>query len=196
MATAAPQRTRIDWSAARAFYVSLPLTERSFRCVAREFKVSEQTVAKHVRREGWLEAAAEADRRAGAKALEQSMRTREERAVQTARIRDLAADRVERILTPNDAGQIDADHSTVAAAWKEADRQYRLDIGEVTDRISIPEVREFVLRLAGSVDELLVAVLDESLANGKRQVVLRAFRARFPEVLEETAGTVAVEART
>jgi hypothetical protein len=185
-----PQRTRIDWNAARAFYVSLPTTDRSFARVAREYHVTTHTVGKHARREGWVEAAAEADRRAGAKALEATMRTREQRAVQTARLRDLAADALEGEFAVDDRGNVTSslDPAVRVQVWKEADRQYRLDIGEVTDRISIPEVRDFVAGFVNQVDELLVAVLEETLGeNGKRAVVIRAFRERMPGVLEQAA---------
>jgi hypothetical protein len=190
-----PARTgvkRLDRAAARAYYVALEPAERSFPAVAAKFGVSDTTVRKWARREGWDDSAREADRKAAAAGLAQAERTREQRAVQTARMRDLAADSIEGQFVVDEEGNVTStlEPAVRVQVWKEADRQYRLDIGEVTDRISIPEVREFVLQLAGAVDELLVAVLDEQLGNGKRQVVLRAFRARFPEVLELAAGQV------
>src|SRR5690242_15407315 len=73
------QRTRVDWGAAKAFYVALGPTERSLARVHREFGVSEVTVQKWAKRDGWEAAAAEADAQAGQVALDRAVRTRSER---------------------------------------------------------------------------------------------------------------------
>lgn len=186
-----PQRTRVDWSAAKARYVELGPDERTLARLSRELGVSQATVQKHARDEAWAEAARLADERAAAKALEIATRSREQRAAQTARIRDLAADRIERKLTPDETGDVAADDNTVVQAWKEADRQYRLDIGEATARIEVHEVHEFIQRVMIGYDELLVAALDEHLGNGKRSAILARVRAGAPALLEQTArGTV------
>lgn len=46
-------RVAIDWEEAFAYYASLPPRERSYSTVATEFGVSQRTVERHGREEGW-----------------------------------------------------------------------------------------------------------------------------------------------
>src|SRR3954471_17423589 len=56
MATAAT-RQRHDWDAIATYYWSLPPGERSYGAVGRKFGVSDVSVGKHARAEGWDERA-------------------------------------------------------------------------------------------------------------------------------------------
>jgi hypothetical protein len=61
------RRPAVDWAAAFSFYAALGPGNRSFRRVAAEFRVSEQSVHKWARREHWRERIADIDRRVAAK---------------------------------------------------------------------------------------------------------------------------------
>src|SRR4051812_6427321 len=113
---------RFDHDAAKARYITLAPRERSFGRVAREFGVSETTIRKWARRDGWVAASATADASAAAALERQAVKTREQRALQDARIRDRAAQRVETRLDAEDVGD-----DWVRQVLQDADRRVRLN---------------------------------------------------------------------
>lgn len=147
--TAKPkQRTRVDWGQAKAFYVSLDTTERSFARVAREYRVSALTVRKHAHAEGWVEVAAEADQAAADGALRGVVKSREERNLQFLRIVDLANKRALDKLTLD---QLEVRLADLPALGKHAE----LILGEATDRVSFAELQEALgVVIALAIDEL------------------------------------------
>lgn len=136
----APQKTRIDWGAAKAFYIGLPPTERSFARVAREFPVSSKTVRKHAHDDGWIEAAADADRQANEAAIRKAVRSRSERVANSLRFVDDFLDVAKAKLK---AGDLDVRASDVPPLVKLAE----LLEGEATDRIQVGEVRALIVQV-------------------------------------------------
>ena len=129
------QRTRVDWGAAKAAYVALGPTERTFAGIARELRVHAVTVRKYAHRDGWIEAADKADADAAAKSLSQGIKTREERNTQFLRIVDLANKRALEKLTLN---ELEVRLADLPALGKHAE----LILGEATDRVSFAELQE------------------------------------------------------
>jgi transposase len=82
-------RPVIDWNQAFAYYAALPTSERSYRAVAREYRVSEHTVGKWAARDEW---------EARVKAIEARARAKVDRRA----VRSLA-DRMETVVRAADA---------------------------------------------------------------------------------------------
>lgn len=163
--TAKPkQRTRVDWGLAKAFYVGLSPTERSYARVGREFRVSSVTVRKHAHRDGWVEAAEKADGDAAAKALTGALKSRDERNAQFLRIVDLANQSALDKLTKN---ELDVRLADLPALGKHAE----LILGEATDRVSFAELQEAL----GVVISLAVAELPKKA----REAFLEKVRTRL-----------------
>lgn len=175
-------RDRYDWAAALAYFIALD-PPRTRAAIARRFGMSEAAVRQRATREHWDDRAAEADRRAAAKAVEAATRTREARAAQTARILDRAQDIVEKRLTPDEEGDVHAVDEFVIRAWTQASRDYRLDIGEATDNVAIATVQAGFREAQQLAIELLRAlVVDEALSG---EVLVQRFRSVYPVQLVE-----------
>ena len=129
------QRTRADWGAAKAAYVALDATERTFAGIAREFRVSSVTVRKHAHADGWVEAAVEADNTAAAAALARGVRSREQRNELFLRIADKAFQKALEKLTSD---ELEVRLADLPALGKHAE----LILGEATDRVSFSELQE------------------------------------------------------
>ena len=128
---------RVDWDAARAFYVALGQGTRTFAVVSKKFSVSELTVRKWARRQDWVAVAAEADARAAEKALASAERTLEQRNRDTVRVADkvretVLADGVS--LDPNVALRVLPRLSTLE----------QLIAGGATGRVEISEVTSVI----------------------------------------------------
>lgn len=138
-ATPPPQRTRIDWGVAKARYVALGSDERSYLRIAREFKVSEVTVRKWARRDGWVEAAAKADAESAAKELAKAQRTIEQRNARTVelteKLRDLAIAKV---------GVGEVDPNVAVRALPRYVQLEQLIAGEATARVELGDVQAIV----------------------------------------------------
>lgn len=132
------RRPRIDWDAAFAFFCSDSTV--SYPKVARKFSVSVTSVGKHARAEHWNDRRAELFAKAVAKAGDKAVRDRAAQIVQMARIRDAAADQVERRLN---AKQLD--DALAVRALEMAEKYVRLDNDEATDKIEISRVNALML---------------------------------------------------
>lgn len=178
---------KIDWNAARSYFARN--VDVSFGDVARRCGVSDTAVRKHARAEGWLAYRAELHAEVARRRHESDLRSLEERQADFVRVAELLRGRV---LTIADDPERLAELPLELAIRELPDylKLERLIEGEATDRISVPEVREFVTRLAVAVDELLAGIVAAHLANGKRAAILADFRARFGLVLEQAAGVL------
>lgn len=180
-ATISRQRHRFDHDAAKLYYVELPKPRR-FSDVAVKFGVSDTTIRKAARLEGWVKAANEADERVARKGLEASTRTREARAAQNARILDSSLERIEAVLTPAE-GEPPPSDEFVLNAWRQSSRDYRLDIGEATDNVAVATVQAGFREAQQLADELVRRLaVDDGLAG---EALVRAFRSSYPVQLVE-----------
>lgn len=176
---------RFDHTAALAFYVSLEPRERTDARVAAQFGVTDRTIAKWRKRNGWEKTAADADRRAAEKALAAAIKTREQRTAQVLRIFDAAADRVETAIALDKDGKAVLDVDVVFAKFPELHRLYRLEIGESTDHVALAEVQagfRTAMQVAITVAEEVAGAV---LTNGKRAEFVKAYRARFLPAVNE-----------
>jgi hypothetical protein len=167
-------RARIDWGAARAFFVAMD-PPRTRAAVARRFGVSEAAVRTHATAEGWDELARQADERAAEKALAGAVKTREQRVAQTIRIQDKLLDFFE---TNLDAKAADATFTDLERMAKLVE----LLTGEATDRMSLAEVQGALVLVMRAGPELLEEL---SAAGLKGDELRRAFRERFPTVVRD-----------
>lgn len=136
-ATPPPQRTRIDWGVAKAYYVALPTSERSFARVAREYRVTPLTVRKHAHRDGWVEAAADADRSQAEAAMVTALGTIEERNAEfikvASRLRSIALD-----------PQSVIDANVAVRALPRYQEKELLIAGEATGRIELGDAQAII----------------------------------------------------
>jgi hypothetical protein len=160
-------RHRIDWHAARAAFVADP--ERSFGKVAREFGISQRSVAKHARVEGWEAEADAFDKRIADNALAKVARSREARVAQTLRIVDGILDEFEKDLA---ALAADAKASDLPGIVKLAE----LLAGEATERVD-----------PGQVQQVLAIVLRLGAQGLPREAFLEQFDRAVAGVLEAPA---------
>jgi len=134
-----PQRTRVDWGAAKALYIALGPEERSLARISRELGVSETTVQKWARRDEWVAAAEEADRIAAEKAAAAALRTIEQRNQRTVeladRLRDLA-------IAKTEAGEIDP--NVAVRALPRYVQLEQLIAGEATARVEVGDVQAII----------------------------------------------------
>lgn len=182
-----PQRTRIDWGVAKAWYVGLRPEERSYEAVSREFRVSVTTVRKWARRDKWAEAARAADAKAAAAALKTTERSRSRVARDTALIHVASQDELRRRLTETPAAMSDAD---LVRAYRESGHQFRLDVGEATGRIEAPEVADLVQTLLLRMEAKIRAVVEQFVPPAKVGVALDAGRQGLLDAAEEAAANL------
>lgn len=131
--TSPPRKPRVDWDAARAFYVALGQGTRTYGLVAEKFAVSDTSVRKWARRQSWERVAADADNRAAEKALAQADRTLEQRNRDTVRVAEKVRTTIldeAAVLDPNVALRVLPRLSTLE----------QLIAGEATGRVEISEV--------------------------------------------------------
>lgn len=131
------QPTRIDWGLAKATYIAHGPDGRAFNRISREFGVSEMTVRKWARRDKWVEAAAEADNKAAARAALLSVGSLEERNLDTIRVANKARRSVlneDVVLEPADALRVLPRLATLE----------QLFAGEATGRIEVGDVQAIV----------------------------------------------------
>ncbi len=170
-----PQRTRIDWGAAKAFYVTLDTTERSFARVAREYRVTALTVRKHAHREGWVELAAKLDASGAAKALANAVRTIEERNARTVKLTEGLRDRAIEKLN-------EIDPNVAVRALPRYLPIEQLIAGEATSRIEI-----------GDVNALVNAVFTVSARWVISELPVAERKAGFERDLDEALGGLVAE---
>lgn len=142
-----PQRTRIDWDAALAFYVALGPTERSLQRVADEFPVSLASVKKWAKRKDWHDVAAKADAQAGQVALDRAVRSRSER---TEAVLKLVDEYLDQTTEKIKAKGLDIKASDIPHLVKLAE----LLLGEPTDRIAISQIEPLLDAYDTALDKL------------------------------------------
>jgi hypothetical protein len=153
--TPTPRKPRVDWDAARAFYLSLGPEERTYRRVVAEYGVSEKTVQKWAARQDWPAQAAAFDAAVSNETTNRIIRTRAQRVEDTLRYVDRVIDRA--------AGMVDTSdvkHSDVAALVKLAE----LLVGEPTDRIQISQLQPLLDAYDRALDELRDLATDHDRA--------------------------------
>jgi transposase len=148
---------RIDWDAAEAFY--LALDDRTYGQVAAKFSVSETSVGKQARLRKWREKAEKLDAEASERARRKVVRSRADQIAQMARIRDHAADRLERKLVDE---QAELDDQLVIRALELSEKYVRLDAGEATDRVDRREVQQVILVTLRAATEFVPPALREA----------------------------------
>jgi hypothetical protein len=158
---------RLDAPAAQARYIALGPAMRSYAIVAREFGVSETTVRKWARRQGWLQAAVAADEATARKLADEAVHDLEAQARRAARVHSLAGRRVEEEL---DKG--DVDFGDALRAYTETDRLLRLFRGEATERIGISPADVAQLS-SGYVEIIRVVASIDGPAEERKVVALR-----------------------
>lgn len=173
---------RFDHAAAKAWYVSLDPGERSSRAVAEKFGVSETTISKWRRLETWDDAALEADRAASVAVQRQAVKTREQRALQDARRRDLAADIVEKKLELATDGKADVSDEWIAKVLLDADKHVRLNEGAATDHVEVAQVQAGFRESLGAAAELVASLVGRGLSGDE---LVRVFRQELPGQVRE-----------
>jgi transposase len=170
-------RHRFDHAAAKAYFVSLSPAERSSRAVAERFGVTVRTIRKWRERDDWDSAASAADASAAAALERQAVKTREQRALQDARIRDRAAQRVETRLDAEDVGD-----DWVRQVLQDADRRVRLNEGEATDHVAVAVVQAGFRESLAAAAQLVADLVGQGLEQNE---LVRVFRAELPARVQE-----------
>lgn len=132
-----PQRTRVDWGVAKARYIELGADERSYARIHREFGVSEVTVQKWAKRDGWVEAAREADEKAAAAVMAKAVKSIEERNVRTIQV----AEKLRTIVLDEDTV---IDPNVAARSLPRYVALEQLIAGEATARVELGDVQAIV----------------------------------------------------
>lgn len=145
------RRPRIDWDAAFNYFASDPTV--SYPKVARKFSVSVTSVGKHARAEHWDERRTALLDEAADRANGKIVQSRAQQMVQNARIRQAAAQRLEKRLL----GDGELDDAFVIRAYEAADKIGRLDAGEATDRVEVATVNRLLLGVYRVAGELVPA---------------------------------------
>jgi hypothetical protein len=169
------QRTRVDWGAARARYIALGPTDRSYANISREFGVSETSVRKWARREDWAALAADADAKAAAKATATAIRALELRQADTVRVAEILRRRALRLEEP-DGGDVDLE--LAIRLLPQYAKLEQLFAGEATDRVALAEAQAVVMAV--------VRVAGKFVPADRREAFLR-------ELDDATGGLAALE---
>lgn len=144
-----------NWQAAKAYYLALPPSRRTYAEVARRFKISPERVGQIGRSHGWVAEAEKTDERVERRAITTIVRNRAERLARTLELYDRASDLTLTMLPLNADGSIDI------KAIKEMPRidqmlekipglfkMAELAAGEATDRVSIADVQPVLIAFA------------------------------------------------
>lgn len=156
----APKR-RINWAAARAYWLALPPEQRLFVKVAERFGVSPARVGQVARRDDWLKAAADLEQEEERvemaeirKVVTARARSRGERLAKTLEIYDRANDLGLELLPLGEDGEIDlaaiAESPSLEQMLGRLPRLFRmaeLAAGEATDRVTIAEIQPILVAL-------------------------------------------------
>ncbi len=128
-----PRKPRVDWDAAKAFYVALGPEHRTFSRVATEYHITDHTVGKWAKRHDWVGAAAKADAAAAEKLLAKAGRSLEARQADTIRV----ADKLRETVLAED---VKLDPNVAVRALPRFAHLEQLYAGEATGRIEVSEV--------------------------------------------------------
>lgn len=143
------RRPKIDWVAAKTLYLELG-PERTYGQVAARFPVSARAVGQHAAKNGWAAAATEFDQRVALEAARKIARSRAAQIAQTARLRDAAADELERRFTVTEIAEA-MEEAVLIRLFEVAEKNVRLDAGEATELVSMAEAQQLFSRLIGLV---------------------------------------------
>lgn len=153
---------RINWQAARAYFLALPENKRSYKAVADKFKVTRERVGQVAKADGWyeaLEAVQEAEEREIMRVVRRELRNRAERIARTLDLYDRAADLTLELLPVTATGEIDLLRmreqgielptldsllGRIPGLFKMAE----LAAGEATDRVEVTEVQPVLVAFA------------------------------------------------
>lgn len=148
---------RVNWIAAKAWYLALPEERRTFKAVADRFEVSDVRVSQVAKRDKWLEQAEEIDRRVERKTITNLVRNRADRLTRTLEVFDRAADLALELLPLTAAGEIDVakiDPSKMPRVDQILEkipglfRMAELAAGEATDRVALSELQPVLVAFA------------------------------------------------
>lgn len=134
---------KVDWGAARAFYVGLG-EDRSFANVAIQFRVSKRAVEQHAKREGWKRLAVAADAKAAERAQEYAVRSLQERQRDTLRLIDEARARALDALV---SGELEVRLADLPPLLK---HELLLD-GQATEVVAVAEVQQRITLIVQTI---------------------------------------------
>lgn len=152
---------RVNWAAARAFWLALPEEIRTFKRVGDRFGVSGERVGQIARRDGWakrLEELQRVEARELDKALEREVRkrarSRADRLLSTLEAYDRVNDLVLDALPLDGNGKIDLKAvgelrlESLLSAMPGLFKMAELAAGEATDRVAIADVQPVLVAFA------------------------------------------------
>lgn len=144
-----------NWDAARAYFLALPASKRTYAAVARRFDVSRERVGQVAKDAGWAKTAETIDARVERKAITQVVRNRAERLARTLDVFDRASDLALELLPVKADGSVD---TKAIAQMPRVDqilekipglfKMAELAAGEATDRVSIADVQPVLVAFA------------------------------------------------
>lgn len=148
-------RRRVNWTAAKAWYLALDQDRRTLKAVADRFKVSDSRVSQVAARDGWAAAAEDVDRRVQRRAVTSLVRNRAERLARALEVSDRATDLALAMLPLDQAGQLDpakvANLPRVDQLLEKIPGLFRmaeLAAGEATDRLEVAQVQPVLVAFA------------------------------------------------
>lgn len=152
----ASEPKRINWPAARAYFLALPAHRRTYAEVSRRFKVSDVRVSQVARSQGWIEEAEKIDERIEKRAITNLVRGRAERLTRTLELYDRASDLALASLPLDAKGEIDVKALGEAKPKLESlltsmpglFKMAELAAGEATDRVAISELQPVLIAFA------------------------------------------------
>lgn len=148
---------RVNWIAAKAYFLALPEERRTLKAVADRFQVSDVRVSQVAKRDKWLAEADTIDRRVERKAITNLVRNRADRLTRTLEIYDRSTDLALQILPLDATGAIDVskiDPSKMPRIDQVLEklpglfRMAELAAGEATDRIALSELQPVLIAFA------------------------------------------------
>lgn len=153
---------RINWAAARAYWLALEPEKRSYQAVAERFGVTRQRVGQVARANGWPKALEELEEleektemREIRRAIVARARSRGERVARTLELYDRASDLGLELLPLTDAGELDLaaiaeipNLDTMLQRLPALFRMAELAAGEATENVAIVEIQPILIALS------------------------------------------------
>jgi hypothetical protein len=185
---------KVNWQAAKAYFLALPVERRTFKAVAERFKVSDVRVGQIAKRDRWGEDVLRLDEeqeRATWSKLRRELRSRADRVARTLELYDRANDLALELLPVREDGSIDVEKLGAGAPTLEQIlrripglfRMAELAAGEATDRVQIADVQPVLSAFAR------IAVLEA--APERRAEVMRLLEAASAGLVALPSGEAA-----
>jgi hypothetical protein len=184
---------RVNWRAAKAYYLALPEERRSYAAVARRFGVSDVRVGQIAKRDGWAKAVEEIqaiEEREIQRVLRRELRNRAERISRTLEVYDRVSDLALELLPLDESGEIDVTRirelpslDALLGKMPGLFRMAELAAGEATDRVAISDVPPVLVAFAR------IAVLNADA--DRRGEVMRELEAASAGLVALSAGAEA-----